>query len=98
MPTRSKRRPSRPTLGAAFGAVLREMRDERGVSQERLGIETGIHRTTFSLMERGLMSPSMATVFRLAESFGVPASEIVQRVESQRPVVPDSKPGQGHRH
>jgi transcriptional regulator with XRE-family HTH domain len=84
-------------LNEAFGDVIGELRDERGVSQERLGIETGIHRTTFSLMERGLMGPSLATVFRLAEAFGLHASELLRRVENKRPIVPLPKPGHGHK-
>jgi len=96
MPARPKRQPGRrPTLGAAFGQVLRDLREARGISQERLGLQSGIHRTTFSLMERGLMSPSMATVFRLAESFQITPSELVRRVESLRPLVPPVKPGHG---
>lgn len=55
-------------IDRAFGTVLRELRRERGLSQEGLGFESGYHRTYISLLERGLKSPSLQTVFDLARS------------------------------
>ena len=56
----SQNRPA--ILAAAFGAVLRDVRKERGLSQEDLGFESGYHRTYVSLLERGLKSPSLQTL------------------------------------
>jgi transcriptional regulator with XRE-family HTH domain len=38
----------------AFGKALQEFREERDVSQERLGPVAGLERTYISLIERGL--------------------------------------------
>jgi transcriptional regulator with XRE-family HTH domain len=64
-----------------FGQVLREIRKERGFSQEQLGFESGYHRTYISLLERGQKSPSLNTIFQLAIALKVTPSEILRRVE-----------------
>jgi len=69
------------TLTEAFGAVLREIRKERGLSQEDLGLESGYHRTYVSLLERGLKSPSLQTIYELARALGIRPSELLSRVE-----------------
>jgi transcriptional regulator with XRE-family HTH domain len=68
-------------LAEAFGAVLREIRRKSGFSQEELGFESGYHRTYVSLLERGLKSPSLQTIFRLAHVLGIRPSELLDRVE-----------------
>jgi transcriptional regulator with XRE-family HTH domain len=65
----------------AFGAVLRAIRIESGISQEELGFRTGLDRTFISLLERGVRSPTIVTIFKLAEVLEVSPSEIVQRME-----------------
>lgn len=67
----------------AFGQVLQQARQERGLSQEQLGFESGYHRTYISLLERGLKSPSLNTIFHLAMALKVLPSEILQRIEAQ---------------
>jgi len=47
------------------------------------GFEAGYHRTYISLIERGLKNPSLKTVFRLAETLNLPASELVRRLEGK---------------
>ena len=65
----------------AFGRVLREIRQKRGLSQEQLGFESGYHRTYISLLERGLKSPSLGTIMSLATALEIPATEMIRRVE-----------------
>jgi len=69
-------------LEKKFGQILRELRNESGLSQEQLGFESGYHRTYISSLERGLRSPSLKTIFDLAKTLSVPASEIIMRLES----------------
>jgi len=70
-------------LKAAFGSVIRELRQDQGLSQEALSFAAGRHRTYVSLLERGRNSPSLATLWSLAVALKVPPSEIVFRVERQ---------------
>lgn len=65
----------------AFGRVLRELRKERGLSQEELGFESGYHRTYISFLERGKKNPTLATIFDLAETLRIAASEFIGRIE-----------------
>jgi len=66
-----------------FGQVLQEIRQQKGLSQEGLGFESGYHRTYVSLLERGRKSPSLTTIFQLARALGVMPSFILERVESR---------------
>jgi transcriptional regulator with XRE-family HTH domain len=78
--------PSPPSsLDDAFGQVLRALRTERGLSQEALSLACGRHRTYVSLLERGHNSPTLATVWVLADALDVTPAEMVRRVEALRP-------------
>ncbi len=77
---------SRPlsSLEQAFGETVRNLRTERGVSQEELADASGIHRTFLSQVERGLKSPSLRTMSGLAEALEIPLHQLVRRVCQQR--------------
>lgn len=65
----------------AFGQVLRELRKERGLSQEALALEAGLERNYISLLERGLNSASIKTLFKLSPVLDIPASRMLEEVE-----------------
>ena len=66
----------------AVGQAIRAARDQRGVSQEALGYEAGLHRTYVSDVERGTRNPTVWTLRRLAEKLNTTPSEILRRAES----------------
>ena len=68
----------------AFGIVLREIREEAGLSQLDVYIKFGIDRTQLSAIERGVQSPTLRTIVRLSQAFRVSPSEILRRMESSR--------------
>ena len=68
-------------ISEAFGRILRQVRQDKGLTQERLGELAELHRTYISLLERGLRTPTLDVVFRLAESLGVSASDMVKKLE-----------------
>ena len=76
-------------IGEIFGDVIRELRRERGLSQEELGFESELHRTYVSLLERGKRIPTLVTLIQLATALKIPPSEIVRRVESRLGWSPD---------
>ncbi len=65
----------------AFGHALRKFRFARGLSQEQLGLECNFDRTYISLLERGVQSPTLRTMFRLCDVLGVSLTELAQQVE-----------------
>lgn len=61
--------------------MLREYRLKRGLSQEKLGFESGYHRTYIGMLEHGRMNPSLRTLLSIATVLEIPAGELVQRVQ-----------------
>lgn len=71
-----------PTPQEAFGRVLRQLRVGAGMSQEQLGLESGVQRNFISLIETGQNQPTITTLFRLAKALNVKPSELIAQVES----------------
>ncbi|OHE17258.1 MAG: transcriptional regulator [Syntrophobacterales bacterium GWC2_56_13] len=69
------------SLEKAFGSVLRCLRQDRGLSQEALGFESGYHRTYISLLERGQKSPSLQTIFNLSKALKIAPADLIKQVE-----------------
>jgi transcriptional regulator with XRE-family HTH domain len=65
----------------AFGQAAREIRKERGLSQEQAALDGGIDRAYLGHIERATKSATLRTVWKLAESLGVPPSAIFARAE-----------------
>ena len=55
-----------------YGDRLRQIRTEKGVSQEALAASAELHRTYVSSVERGERNVSLVNIARLAEALGVP--------------------------
>ncbi|VXD25537.1 helix-turn-helix domain-containing protein [Planktothrix paucivesiculata] len=71
------------TLAKVFGKVLKQRREALNLSQEELAFEAGLHRTYISLLERGVKSPTLNVLFRLAEALDIPPSQFIQKIEVQ---------------
>ncbi len=70
-----------PRLQGTFGQVLKELRDENGLSQQQLAFESELDRTYISLLERGLRLPTLGTIFKIAEVLKLSPSDMITRVE-----------------
>jgi len=64
-----------------FGQKLRELRTQKGLSQEGLAEAAGLHRTYVSSVERGERNVTITTIERLAAALKVRMAELM--VEAQ---------------
>ncbi len=65
-----------------IGQVLREHREEKGMSQEVLSGLAGLDRTHYSKIERGLRSPTLDTLFKIAQALDIPPHKLVKAMEA----------------
>lgn len=70
-------------LEKIFGQVLKGIREENGVTQETLALNSELDRTYISLLERGLRMPTIATLFKMAPTLKKSPSEIIAMVEQK---------------
>jgi len=65
----------------AFGRAVRDLRKQRGISQEDFADLTGVHRTYMSGIERGVRNPSYTNIRKIADALHVRTSELLMRAE-----------------
>jgi transcriptional regulator with XRE-family HTH domain len=65
-----------------FAENVRTARREARMTQEDVSAASGIHVTEVSRIERGLRDPRTSTMLRLAHALRVPASQLVDEVQS----------------
>ena len=65
-------------LRAALAKNLKLLRSERGLSQERLALESNVDRTYVSKIERGIGNPSLEVLVRLAGRLEVKVFDLFQ--------------------
>lgn len=64
---------------------LRELREHKNWSQQRLGEEAGVRQATISLLESGKQSRvDFAVLERLADALGVEPGELLERDEPRK--------------
>jgi transcriptional regulator with XRE-family HTH domain len=68
-----------------FGTVLRELREKKKLSQEKLAEFCDLDRTYISLLERGLRQPTLTTLFKLSDALNIKPSELVELVDIKLP-------------
>lgn len=61
-----------------LGRNVAALRREKGLSQEELGFESGLHRTYISGIERGIRNPTVLVVRKLADVLGVPPARLLE--------------------
>jgi transcriptional regulator with XRE-family HTH domain len=66
-----------------FGANLRRIRRERGLSQERLAHNADLNMTHVAKIERGEREPGVRTVSKLAKSLEVSAAELFDGIDGR---------------
>jgi len=64
-------------LAVRVGAAVRDHRDRAGLSMRALAARAGISQPFLSTIERGLSSPSMSTLYRIATGLGVAPGDLL---------------------
>ena len=65
----------------AIGAVVRELRERAGHSQERVSADCGFDRTYISRVERGIINPTVSRLWRIADVLEVSLTELAGQME-----------------
>lgn len=71
-------------LRIAFGQLLKELRQERGMSQSQLALESELDQTFVSLLERGQRQPSLLSLFALCDALDIEPDTVIKRLMTSR--------------
>lgn len=61
-----------------FAQRVRTLREEKGMSQEKLAERTELHRTYIGMVERLERNPSLICIHKIANGLGVHITELFQ--------------------
>lgn len=79
--TREPAAPVARSRSKSFGSAVRETRKALGFSQEKAALTCGLDRSFFGKIERGEKSPTLDTIFRIADGLDTTPSELLARTE-----------------
>lgn len=68
-------------MASRFGGLVRRLRLEQGVSQERLAELCGMHRNYVGAVERAERTPSIVAADKLAKALGTSLSTMFSELE-----------------
>lgn len=69
------------SINRYFGRVVRELRVGNQLSQEELAEKAGLNRTYFGEVERGVATPSLVTIAKIASALSVSPSVLIAKSE-----------------
>jgi transcriptional regulator with XRE-family HTH domain len=64
-----------------LGAILRELRERAGLSQEQLAFRAELDRTYISQLENDKKSPTIQTLFRICGAMKASPAAVIGRLE-----------------
>lgn len=65
-----------------FGALLKSLRTEKGISQQKLAEAAGVERNYIYYLEKGSSEPTLGVLMGLAAGLGMSFSELAERIEA----------------
>ncbi len=63
----------------AFGEAVRQLRRERGLSQDEFASVADLHRTYVGGIERGERNPTLTSIHRIAAALGVTPAILLEK-------------------
>jgi DNA-binding XRE family transcriptional regulator len=83
---------------ARFGAILKQLREQRGWTRQKLAQRSGVTPTYIGILEYGGNIPSLPTVLELIEVLGADIADVMRRLAAARisppPVLPPEPPAE----
>lgn len=73
-----------PAPDPALAAVLKRLREERGITQEALAFKSGVSISSLGRIEMGHSSAAWTTVCQLADALGVSMGDLGSAVDTER--------------
>lgn len=71
---------ARSRIHQNFGKRIKEIRSQRGLTQERLADAIGVDRSYMGFVERGERNPTLDKIARIAKALKVSLSELFEKV------------------
>jgi len=73
-----------PAPDPALAAVLRRLREDRGLTLEELAFKSGVSIGSLGRIELGRSSAAWSTVRQIADALGVSLAKLAAAVEAER--------------
>jgi transcriptional regulator with XRE-family HTH domain len=70
------------SITISFGRIIKNLREERGISQEILADRADLNRSYVGEVERGTAMPSLSTITKLARALNLSAADLLARYET----------------
>ena len=70
-----------------LGTRIRALRQERGISLRALARSSGLSANALSMIERNKVSPSVSTLYKLADALELPVTAFFREEPHQKPIV-----------
>lgn len=64
-------------INILFGQRVRQLREQKGISQEQLGFDVGLHRTYIGQIERAEKNITLKNIEKIAQQLDVNISELM---------------------
>jgi transcriptional regulator with XRE-family HTH domain len=77
----------RAALSVDVGTRLKELREVRNISMRALATKSGLSANALSMIERGKTSPSVSTLYKLADALGISITSFFGTDSEKKPVV-----------
>ena len=69
---------------ARFGAILKQLREQRGWTRQKLAQRAGITPTYIGILEYGGNIPTLPTILELIEVLGADIGDVMRRLAAAR--------------
>lgn len=69
---------SEEALKKKFGERVKQLRKEKGFSQEKLAFDIGMDLTSVNEIEKGHRSPKLITIYKISQALNVSLPDIMK--------------------